>query len=70
MSKCSFLSTYDEYVECSKDCSLYNWAENNNKCPFTELGGKKKALTKIFDYDSYKEDESLPVSMLYKEDYV
>ncbi|MDU1413692.1 MAG: hypothetical protein E6929_12830 [Clostridium sp.] len=70
MSKCSFLSTYDEYVECTKDCSLYNWPENNNKCPFTELKSKANTFNKIYDYDAYKEDDSLPIALLYKEEYV
>ena len=70
MSKCILLSTLEEYVECSKDCSLYNWPENDNKCPFTELKTKNKSLKAFYDFDSFKDDESLPVSLLYKEDYL
>ncbi|MEG1255640.1 hypothetical protein [Clostridium sp.] len=70
MFKCTFLSTYDEYVECSKECTLYNWAENDNKCPFTELRSKGKKVRNIYDYDLYKEDKSLPVSIAYKDNYL
>ncbi len=68
--KCDFLSTYDEYVECSKDCALYNWAENNNTCPFKELSSKGSKVKNLYDYDLYKEDKSLPISLLYKDNYL
>jgi len=70
LAKCDFLSTYDEDVECSEDCALYNWAENNNKCPFKELKGKGSKVKSIYDYDLYKEDKSLPISLLYKDSYL
>jgi hypothetical protein len=70
LAKCDFLSTYDEYVECSEDCALYNWVENNNRCPFKELKGKGSKVKSIYDYDLYKEDKSLPISLLYKDSYL
>ncbi|GEM_PF-366400 len=86
MSKCVFLSTYDEYVECSKDCTLYNWVENDNKCPFTELRSKGSKVKHIYEFDmynqekykedtykeedKYKEDKYIPISLDYKDNYL
>ncbi len=70
VSKCVFLSTYEEYVECFKDCPLYNWEENGNKCPFAELKGRGKKVRNLYDYDFYKEDKDLNIVNLYKDNYI
>lgn len=70
MSKCVFLSTYDENIECSKDCALYNWTENDNKCPFTELKSKGKRKRNIYEYDFYKDEKEASLSMIYSENYL
>ena len=46
MSKCPLLTTFEEEVECFKECELYKWSEIKIKCPFAELKNfKKKTLT-------------------------
>lgn len=67
MTKCPLLSTLDEDVECFKECSLYKWAENNNKCPFLEFKSKRRRQTikYIYDYEFFKEDKTSPISILY-----
>lgn len=37
MTECPFLSTYDNVVECFKECALYNYKENGGVCPFKSL---------------------------------
>lgn len=70
MAKCIFLSTYAENVECFGDCPLYDWEENNNKCPFTEIKVSGRKVRNLYDYDSYKEDKDLSIVNLYKDNYI
>lgn len=71
MAKCPFLTTYEEEIECFKECSLYKWNENENKCPFVELKNFKSVVKKnIYDYDLFRDDKSSPISILYSENYV
>ena len=35
--ECSFLSTYEEEVECFKKCALYNYKGNGGICPFSSI---------------------------------
>ncbi|NEU04891.1 hypothetical protein [Clostridium senegalense] len=70
MAKCPLLSTIDEDVECFKECDLYKWEGNDNKCPFIELKKSKKALKHICEYEAYKEDKTSPISILYSDDYI
>jgi len=37
MPECTFLSTYENGVECYKECPLYNCKENGGNCPFKTL---------------------------------
>lgn len=37
MEQCPFLSTYDTYIECFKECALYNYKETGCVCPFKNL---------------------------------
>lgn len=72
--KCIFLSTVDEDVECFKECELYRWSENSNKCPFTELKGRRSKSRRVFDYDEFKDEEDeddLTASIIYdKRSYI
>ncbi|EQB87492.1 hypothetical protein SDC9_177755 [bioreactor metagenome] len=71
MSKCPFLTTRDEVVECFKECSLYKWTENENKCPFVELKNFKSiSIKNIYDYDLFREDKTSPLNILYGESYL
>lgn len=71
MSKCPFLTTYEEEIECFKDCALYKWAENDNKCPFVELKNFKPIKIKnIYEYDLFKDDKTSPIGILYGDTYV
>ena len=70
VAKCVFLSTYDEFVECFKECPLYNWEENDNKCPFKELKINKKVIKSSYDYDYYRDDKDLNVASIYKDNYI
>lgn len=49
MAECPFLSTYENEVECFKDCDLYEWKENGGVCPFKNLPDIK--LQKLNDYE-------------------
>lgn len=73
MAKCIFLSTYEEPVDCFRDCPLYNWEENSNKCPFTEIKGRGNKVRNLYNFDAYKEDKEdndLSIVNLYKKNYV
>lgn len=35
--ECPFLSTYDEEIECFKECALYNYKGNGGICPFSNI---------------------------------
>ncbi|MDU4891318.1 MAG: hypothetical protein E6344_15615 [Clostridium sp.] len=73
MAKCVFLSTYEENVECFKECPLYNWEENSNKCPFTEIKGRGRKVRNLYDFDFYKDerdDKDLGIANLYKDNYI
>ncbi|ARC85134.1 hypothetical protein U732_3860 [Clostridium argentinense CDC 2741] len=71
MSKCPLLTTFEEEVECFKECALYRWSENENKCPFAELKNFKPLVIKnIYEYDLFKDDKTSPISILYNESYL
>ncbi|NMM63145.1 hypothetical protein HBE96_10640 [Clostridium sp. P21] len=67
MTECPFLSTYDNSIECFKECALYNYKATGDSCPFQNLNeymmGKvdyKHELEStqkdfIFARESYKE---------------
>ena len=70
MSQCPFLTTMEEEVDCFKECALYKWGENDEKCPFVEIKNFKPFTIKnISDYDFYNEDKASPLRMLYKDNY-
>ncbi|MCY6957667.1 hypothetical protein [Clostridium brassicae] len=55
MSKCPFLSTDDNKVNCFKECLLHEYENDNGECPF-------KAILESMEYDGvffnkYKEFE-------------
>ncbi|SHH52004.1 hypothetical protein SAMN02745196_00645 [Clostridium collagenovorans DSM 3089] len=52
MSKCPFLSTAEEYVQCFVDCEFYNYSDNEGVCPFTQI----KSSAKCNDPDLEKYD--------------
>jgi len=54
MPDCPFLSTFDNDVECFRECALYNYKETGGRCPFTPVTESK---TDVFhDYDAFKFD--------------
>lgn len=70
MSQCPFLTTIEEEVDCFKECALYKWVDNEEKCPFVELKNFKPFTIKnISDYDLFNEDKTSTLRMLYKENY-
>lgn len=38
MEECPFLSTYENDIECFKECVLYNYKDTGGVCPFKNLG--------------------------------
>lgn len=50
MPDCPFLSTFDNDVECYKECPLYNYKENGGMCPFTSLG--QENTNEYLDYEN------------------
>lgn len=48
---CPFLSTYDNEVECFKDCALYNYKGNGGNCPFKNIAEYK--INKLKDIELY-----------------
>ncbi len=34
MTECSFLSNYDNSIECFKECAMYNYKATGGVCPF------------------------------------
>jgi hypothetical protein len=63
--ECPFLSTYDEEIECFKECALYNYKGNGGICPFRNIShiNSKSYEAEIFSFekevgsikDSYEE---------------
>lgn len=51
MLECPFLSTFENEVECFKECSLYEWKENGGLCPFKNL--TEFRLHKVSDFDEF-----------------
>ncbi|MCT8977334.1 hypothetical protein N4T77_12055 [Clostridium sp. CX1] len=51
MEECPFLSTYENDVECFKDCALYNYKGTGGICPF-----KNVPSYKMHRVDSEKSD--------------
>lgn len=49
MSECPFLTTYENEVECFKECALYEWKENGGVCPFKNINEYK--LQKLGDFE-------------------
>lgn len=50
MEECPFLSTYDEYVECFKECAFYDCADNGGECPFKQsIDKKSEMLNKVYE---------------------
>ncbi|MEG2353043.1 MAG: hypothetical protein RSB70_00205 [Clostridium sp.] len=37
MSKCLFLSTAEETVQCFNECEFYNYIDGDGVCPFTQM---------------------------------
>ncbi len=71
MYKCPFLTTYEEEIECFKECALYNWKENESKCPFVEAKYSNNIKIKsIYDYECFRDDKTSPLSIIYRENYV
>lgn len=71
MSKCPFLTTIDEDVECFKECSLYKWVDNSGKCPFNQIKELKPFMIKsIQEYNLFNDDKESPLGILCKESYV
>lgn len=71
VSKCPFLSTYEEEVECFKECALYNPKDEENTCPFIDIKGKgSKKVRNIYEYDYLKEDKTSPLAIIYNENYI
>jgi hypothetical protein len=54
MPDCPFLSTFDNDVECFRECALYNYKETGGKCPFTPVVESKTVV--FHDYDAFKFD--------------
>jgi len=64
MPDCPFLSTFDNDVECYRECPLYNYKETGGRCPFTPFAETK---TNVYhDYDAFKfEGEKEFINSLY-----
>lgn len=51
MEICSFLTTYDNKVNCFKDCPFYCDGGDNSDCPFKSATGKSKHnVKKLYQY--------------------
>jgi len=59
MPDCPFLSTFDNDVECYKECPLFNYKENGGRCPFTAL--EHENLNRHFGYDKLKMENTLEI---------
>jgi len=59
MPDCPFLSTFDNDVECYKECPLFNYKENGGRCPFT--ASEHDSLKKYLEYDTIKMESTLDI---------
>lgn len=66
MTECPFLSTYENVVECFKECALYEWKDTGGVCPFKNLTEYK--LRNIGDLEEFSSAE-MGISYL-KETYL
>ena len=70
MLQCPFLTTMEEEVDCFNECELHKLTSSEGNCPFIEVKNFKPfAIKNISDYDSFDEDKTSPIRMLYKEKY-
>jgi len=70
MLQCPFLTTIEEEVDCFNECELHKLASNEENCPFIEVKKIKPfSIKSISDYDSFDEDETSPLGMLFKAQY-
>jgi hypothetical protein len=51
VAECPFLSTFENEIECFKECALYEWKENGGLCPFKNLSEFR--LHKVSDFDDF-----------------
>lgn len=51
MADCPFLSTFDNEIECFKECALFEWKESGGMCPFKNLTEYK--LNKLSDFEDF-----------------
>lgn len=64
MTECPFLSTYDNSIECFKECALYNYKATENTCPFQNLN---EYLMEKVDYKN--EIESVQKDLMFTKEY-
>lgn len=59
MSKCPFLSNFNEKVSCFKECPLHDYEDINGQCPFKAFKLERKRYKSLFNKYSVFEDDSL-----------
>ncbi|WPC40349.1 hypothetical protein [Clostridium sp. JS66] len=64
MTECPFLSTYDNSIECFKECALYNYKATGDNCPFQNLN---EYLMEKVDYKN--EIESVQKDLMFTKEY-
>lgn len=67
MSKCPFLSTYENKVSCFTECPFYGCLETSERCPFKSVVKGKSIDTNIFyEYDLIKSESISFLDDLYE----
>lgn len=57
LSKCPFLSTNNNDVQCFDECTLHNWKENGNICPFENISDYRIVNKKDFiKFEAFSEE--------------
>lgn len=59
MSKCPFLSNFNEKVSCFTECPLHEYEDTNGQCPFKTCKLERKRYKSVFNKYSVFEDDSL-----------
>lgn len=67
MMDCPFLSTYENDVECFKECPLYEWKGNNGVCPFKVLKECRIEKVDVFSETDCTDNEIKYVRNFYEE---